>query len=230
MSKDGATMDNGMTATVLGQFDRLSSFGGGWDHNRHYQGEILRRAGRRRRALDIGCGTGELTRALALRCSSVVGVDASGGMIGEARKRNWGLAIEYVEGDAEAYLRGRRGEFDFIASVAALHHMDEASVLGLCKEALSPGGVLVVLDLFKESSLVDYAVSGAASILNPLFSLAHRGRLGQGAEEKAAWEDHLREDRYLTLGELRAAAEERLGAFTLERKLFWRYVLAYEKP
>jgi SAM-dependent methyltransferase len=198
--------------------------------DRHYQGEILKRARRRRRALDLGCGTGELTRALAVRCPSVVGVDASGGMIGEARKRNWGLNIEYVEGDAEAYLRDRRCEFDFIASVAAFHYMDEARMLGLCKAALASGGILVVLDLFRQSSLMDFAFSGAAAVMNPFYYFANRGRLGRGAEGRAAWAEQARDDRYLTLGELRAIARSSLGEFALERKLFWRYILVYEKP
>jgi SAM-dependent methyltransferase len=222
-------MDNGTTAAVIGQFDRLSALSDGWDHNRQYQKDILSRAGRRRKALDLGCGTGELTRELALRCQSVTGVDASGGMIAEASKRNWGLNIEYVEGDAEAYLRGRRAEFDLITSVAAFHHMDEARMLALCKEALVPGGVLVVLDLYEESTLADHVVSAAALALNPFFYLANTGRLGTGALEKEAWAAHRPEDHYLTLGKLRAIAKEALGDFSLERKLFWRYLLAYEK-
>jgi 2-polyprenyl-3-methyl-5-hydroxy-6-metoxy-1,4-benzoquinol methylase len=223
-------MDNGTTAAVIGQFDKLSALEDNWDHNRQYQKEVLSRAARRGRALDLGCGTGELTRSLALRSRSVIGVDASGGMIAEARRRNWGLNIEYAEADAEAFLRGRRAEFDFIASVAAFHHMDEGRMLRLCREALAPGGVLVVLDLFKESSPADYVVSAAATVLNPLCYLANTGRLGTSAEEKEAWAAHRPSDHYKTLGELRAIARDALGDFELERKLFWRYLLVYEKP
>jgi 2-polyprenyl-3-methyl-5-hydroxy-6-metoxy-1,4-benzoquinol methylase len=223
-------MDNGTTAAVIGQFDKLSALEDNWDHNRQYQREVLSRSVRRGRSLDLGCGTGELTRSLALRSRSVIGVDASKGMIAEARRRNWGLNIDYVEADAEAFLRGRRGEFDFIASVAAFHHMDEERMLLLCREALAPGGTLVVLDLYKESSLGDYAVSAAAAALNPLYYLANTGRLGTSREEKEAWAAHCASDHYKTLSELRAIAARALGDFSLERKLFWRYLLVYEKP
>jgi Methylase involved in ubiquinone/menaquinone biosynthesis len=222
-------MDNGTSEAVIGQFDKIALLPDAWDHNRHYQRDILSLAGRRRKALDLGCGTGELSRSLALRCSEVVGVDASGGMISEARRRNWGLNIDYLEADAESYLRGRENEFDFIASVAAFHHMDEARMLSLCEKALAPGGTLVVLDLFQESSLGDYLVSGAATALNPIYSLVHTGRLSADRREREAWAAHSPNDRFLSLPRLRAIAKETLGDFTLERKLFWRYLLVHEK-
>jgi 2-polyprenyl-3-methyl-5-hydroxy-6-metoxy-1,4-benzoquinol methylase len=223
-------MDNGTSAQVIGQFDRIAALPDEWDHNRLYQREILDRVGRRRRALDLGCGTGELTRALAVRCAYVVGVDASSGMVAEARRRNWGLNIDYVQGDAEAYLRGREGEFDFISSVAAFHHMDEERMLLRCKEALAPGGTLVVLDLFEERGLVDLALSALAAVLNPFYRLAHTGQSATSREERELWAAHSPQDHYKGLGELRDLASRILGEFSLERKLFWRYMLVYQKP
>lgn len=222
-------MDNGTSAEVIGQFDRLAELPDAWDPNRQYQEELLKLAGRRRKALDLGCGTGELTRRLALRSSRVVGVDASAGMLREARRRNWGLNIDYVEADAEAYLRGRENEFDFIASVAAFHHMDEERMLVLCAAALAPGGTLAVLDLYREESLGDYLVRAAATALNPVCYLVNTGRPGTGRKERRAWAEHMGSDRYKSLGELRALGRKTLGDFRLERKLFWRYLLVYEK-
>jgi SAM-dependent methyltransferase len=222
-------MDNGTTARVVGQFDSLALMPDSWDHNRQYHGDILKFVGKRRLALDIGCGTGELTRRLALRCASVVGVDASPRMVGEARKRNWGLNIEYVEGDAAAYLEGKEGAFDCITSVAALHHMDEWRMLGLCKAALAPGGILVVLDLYKAEGVGDLVMSAAAAALNPFFYLANTGRPGTSRAEREAWAAHGSEDHYKTLGEMREIAIGALGDCAFERKLFWRYLLAYER-
>jgi hypothetical protein len=115
-------------------------------------------------------------------------------------------------------------------SVSAFHHMDEGRMLGLCREALAPGGLLLVLDLYKEETLGDYAASAAAAALSPLVRLARSGSLRPREAERAAWEEHAGADSYLTLRELRALARRELGGFGLERKLFWRYLLSYEKP
>jgi SAM-dependent methyltransferase len=190
---------------------------------------MLRRAGRRARALDLGCGTGELTRALALRCAAVVGVDSSGEMIEAARARNWGLNIEYVVSDAAAYLEGRSGEFDLIVSVAAFHHMDEERMLELSAAALRRGGLLLVLDLFESRRAVDYAVSALGLALNPFFYWYYTGRPGRSRAEREAWSRRGPDDHYKGLEEIRRIARSVLGDCEISRTLFWRYLLAYEK-
>jgi len=222
-------VDNGTSARVVEFFDGIAFLPDRWSHNAHYQKRMLRLAGRRGRALDLGCGAGELTRALALRCSGVVGVDASKGMIESARARNWGLNIEYVVSDAAAYLEGRREEFDLIVSVAALHHMDEERILGLAAAALRPGGMLLVLDLFEARTLLDRAVKALGVALNPLFYLCMTGSPSQSRAERLAWSRHRPDDHYKSLGEIRRIAGATLGECEVARTLFWRYLLVYEK-
>ena len=49
--------------------------------------------------LDLACGTGLLTRQLAARVDCVVGLDASGAMLREARLRTTETNVRYVEMD-----------------------------------------------------------------------------------------------------------------------------------
>ena len=50
--------------------------GEGWNHNIHYHDFILQLVPFGcRRALDVGCGHGQLVRKLALRCKEVVALD-----------------------------------------------------------------------------------------------------------------------------------------------------------
>jgi SAM-dependent methyltransferase len=76
------------------------------------------------RALDFGCGVGRLVLALAKRCESVVGVDVSDSMLGEARAnlQSCGLDnVTLVKGDDN--LSGVTGRFDFVNTLIVLQHI-----------------------------------------------------------------------------------------------------------
>jgi trans-aconitate methyltransferase len=90
------------------------------------------------RILDLGCGDGAITEALAMLGVNVIGVDASPAMVAAARGR--GLKIDHRSGDALEY----EAEFDAVFSNAALHWMpDAAGVLRCVHRALRPGGRFV---------------------------------------------------------------------------------------
>jgi trans-aconitate methyltransferase len=92
------------------------------------------------RVLDVGCGTGELTKVIADRGASVVGIDASADMIAKARELHPGL--EFAVADARAMRFP--APFDAVFSNAALHWIrppEQAAAAMFA--ALKPGGRLV---------------------------------------------------------------------------------------
>ena len=92
------------------------------------------------RVLDLGCGAGELTSAIATAGATVVGVDASEEMIAAARRR--APELEFVVGDGQGL--GYAAEFDAVFSNAALHWMPRAdNVARGVARALRPGGRFV---------------------------------------------------------------------------------------
>ena len=92
------------------------------------------------RVLDLGAGTGALTRAIADVGATVVGVDASPAMLAEARRAHPELDFRAGRGEALEFER----EFDAVFSNATLHWIhDAAAVARGVRRALVPGGRFV---------------------------------------------------------------------------------------
>lgn len=83
-----------------------------------------------RRALDIGCGVGRFTRALASRFEQVVGVDVSHEMVRQARETaaHRPERLTFVEGDGVSLPVGS-AEFDFAWSYEVFQHMPSHGVI-----------------------------------------------------------------------------------------------------
>lgn len=100
------------------------------------------------RILDLGCGTGEITRRLAQRYpqATLLGIDILDGNLERARAMDdAGGRIRYAQGDAFALDRGD-AEFDLVAC----RHMSQAvpdfpQVLAEITRVLKPGGWLHLL-------------------------------------------------------------------------------------
>lgn len=132
------------------RYDRLVALNPG------YHGQ-LRRSARRlgladggagRRVLDLGCGTGASTAALAavFPAAEVVGVDASAGMLERARARHWPSRVRFVHAPAEELRRaGVHGPFDAVLAAYLFRNLtDPDSVLRTVRGLLAPGGRLAV--------------------------------------------------------------------------------------
>jgi SAM-dependent methyltransferase len=92
------------------------------------------------RALDVGCGTGNSSRALADIARIVVGTDASQTMLGAVAPAD---QICYVESLAEM-LPFADATFDLITVASAFHWFDRARFLPEARRVLVPGGWLAV--------------------------------------------------------------------------------------
>lgn len=91
--------------------------------------------------LDVGCGTGFTSLALAGAGAKVTGVDISKPMLGLARERatQAGLAISFLEADASA--QSFTPEFDLIFSRFGVMFFDApAAAFANMRKALKPGG------------------------------------------------------------------------------------------
>jgi hypothetical protein len=97
------------------------------------------------------------------------------------------------------------------------------------KEALKPGGVLVVLDLVESSGLAERMLDVIGLGLSGGLRLIHNGRLKPPAQVRKAWEQHGKHDSYATINQMRSLANELLPGAVVRRHLLWRYSLVFQK-
>lgn len=218
--------------SIEADFDRLALLDDeGWTANNHYHDSLLKYVPEScENALEIGCGTGAFARELARRARRVVAIDLAAEMIRVARKRSAGIAnVEFELADAMRW-EFPKSQFDFVCSIATLHHLEQRELLVKMKGALKPGGVLVVLDLVESSGLVERMMDFAALGVSCGLRLIHNGRLQPPPEVRKAWEQHGKHDHYSTVRQVRQLADEILPGSVVKRCLLWRYLLVYQKP
>ncbi|MFW6126631.1 MAG: class I SAM-dependent methyltransferase [Thermodesulfobacteriota bacterium] len=106
-----------------------------------------------RRVLEVGCGTGNISLALAGRGARLVGLDVSGPMLAAAhhKARRQGLTIPWLRGRA-AFLPFPDAVFDGVISILSLDFIDDReAAVGEMIRVLRPGGFLVVAMLNRYS-------------------------------------------------------------------------------
>lgn len=120
--------------------------------------------------LDICCGTGAALAQLRTRCTRVVGLDRSGGMLREARARVPDATL--VQGDALEM--PFRACFDVAVSFGAFGHIlekDEPRFVRAVHRALKPGGRFVFVTahsppLLSRRHIVARAFNGVMRVRN----------------------------------------------------------------
>lgn len=117
-----------------------------------------------RLVVDLGCGTGQLTRRLTRRFTEadVVGVDYSSGMLAEASLRV-GHTAQLVHADASD-LPFRAASADIVVCTESFHwYPDQRRTVASLAEILRPGGQLVIASIAAVTGLGESAVAAAST-------------------------------------------------------------------
>jgi len=75
--------------------------------------------------LDLGCGNGDVTAAIAAHAERVVGVDHDRGAITRAAQRHQRANLTFVDRDAVTFMQEEGQHFDTLVLSHVLEHLDE---------------------------------------------------------------------------------------------------------
>jgi 2-polyprenyl-6-hydroxyphenyl methylase / 3-demethylubiquinone-9 3-methyltransferase len=191
---------------------------------RHFGGDVgAERPLAGLRIIDIGCGGGLLSEALARMGASVVGIDAEPDSIGiaSAHAAHEGLAIDYRVALPEE-LAAAGEMFDAVISMEVIEHVADVSAFAAAARALvRPDGALIVATLNRTVKSLALAKIGAEYVLRWLPIGTHDWRKFVKPSELAAL---FRRNR-LALRDLAGFEYDVLnGTWTLSRDLSVNYV------
>ena len=116
------------------------------------------------RALDVGCGGGILSEAMARAGASVLGIDLAAEVLEVAKLHalETGVQLEYAAIAAEEIARQRPGAFDLVTCMELLEHVpDPAASIAALAETVKPGGDVIVSTLNRKPAAFALAIIGA---------------------------------------------------------------------
>lgn len=135
-------------------------------------GYIEERAGLRgKRALDIGCGGGLLSEAMAVRGAEVTGIDMADEPLTVAKlhRHESGLQVNYRKISAEELAAESPGQFDVVTCVEMLEHVPQPeSIVRACAALAKPGGSVFFSTLNRNPKAFLFAIVGAEYALHLL--------------------------------------------------------------
>ncbi|MES2624342.1 MAG: bifunctional 2-polyprenyl-6-hydroxyphenol methylase/3-demethylubiquinol 3-O-methyltransferase UbiG [Pseudomonadota bacterium] len=143
-----------------------------------------------KRVLDIGCGGGILSEAMAYRGAIVTGIDMGEAPLGVARLHllESKLDIDYQKITAEDFAAQHPGSFAVVTCLEMLEHVpDPAAIIKSCYELLQPGGDLFVSTINRNPKAWLFAVVGAEYVLRMLPRGTHDYRKFIRPSELAQW-------------------------------------------
>ena len=143
--------------------------------------------------LDVGCGGGILSEALAKAGARVTGLDLSELSINVAKHhaKSEGLDIDYRYESVHDLADKEAGTYDAIACMEMLEHVPEpAKVIASCQKALKPGGQAFFSTINRNLKSFVFAIVGGEYILRLLPRGTHSySRLIRPIELKSWSED-----------------------------------------
>ncbi|HEX3848443.1 MAG TPA: bifunctional 2-polyprenyl-6-hydroxyphenol methylase/3-demethylubiquinol 3-O-methyltransferase UbiG [Steroidobacteraceae bacterium] len=143
-----------------------------------------------RRALDVGCGGGILSEAMAKAGARVLGIDLSRAVldVAELHAIESGTAVEYREVAAEGLHDEMPAAFDLVTCMEMLEHVpDPAATMAALGGLVKPGGSVIVSTLNRHPKAFAVAIIGAEYLARVLPKGTHEYLKFIRPSELARW-------------------------------------------
>ena len=124
-----------------------------------------------KKVLDVGCGGGLLSEAMAARGATVTGIDLSEKALGVARLHllESGRSVDYRYISAEDLAAQEAAGYDVVTCMEMLEHVpNPASTIASCAALAKPGGHVFFSTINRNPKAYVFAVLGAEYILQLL--------------------------------------------------------------
>ncbi|MBT2747566.1 MULTISPECIES: bifunctional 2-polyprenyl-6-hydroxyphenol methylase/3-demethylubiquinol 3-O-methyltransferase UbiG [unclassified Lysobacter] len=141
-------------------------------------------------ALDVGCGGGLLSEALAAAGAQVTAIDLAPELIKVAKlhRLETGVAVDYRLQSVESLAQERPESFDTITCMEMLEHVpDPGAIVRACASLLKPGGRLFLSTLNRTPAAFALAIVGAEYLARLLPKGTHQYRDFIKPSELARW-------------------------------------------
>jgi 2-polyprenyl-6-hydroxyphenyl methylase / 3-demethylubiquinone-9 3-methyltransferase len=127
--------------------------------------------------LDVGCGGGILSEALALAGARVTGIDMALSPLRSARSHLnvSGLKIDYQQSTVETWAKNNPGSYDVVTCMELIEHVpDPGSVVTACARLIKPGGDIFFATINRTLKAFIYVIIGGEYILKILPRKTHQ--------------------------------------------------------
>lgn len=157
-----------------------------------------------KRVLDVGCGGGILSDAMARRGAEVLGIDLATKSLRVAQLHALEAQtprVTYREVSVEALAAEQPGSFDTVTCMEMLEHVpDPGSVVRACAQLVKPGGWVFFSTINRNPKAFLFAILGAEYVLNLLPRGTHEYLKFIKPSELASWCRLARLDLHQTQG------------------------------
>lgn len=190
-----------------------------WNHNIHYHNFILSKIPSFcRTALDVGCGYGVLAYKMRYFCDEVTAIDSDDVAL-QSAKLTYGAngGMKFINGDFMLH-EFAEGKFDFVTTVATLHHLPLEAALLRLKSLIAKNGKLVVIGLYQPVTIVDTWYALIAFPVSRLIRLFYKDDVLQAPIKQPKESLHA----------IKLAVQRILPNGIVKRRFFYRYSIVWQ--